>query len=118
MPNIDFKSKIVGVSFDNDDGTSRQELIEDELDDLVQEGETVYLKLLREPHNQYDDKAVAVFSPSGGQLGYLSNQVVESVAPLMDEGIRVCASVVQITGGEGIDINQNQGVNIRIWSEE
>ena len=110
--NLDFHTKVVGVTFPNEDGTDRQDLIE-ELEDRIEKGETVELGLRREPHNVHDPNSVAVLDPDGRQLGFLSRQVVESVAPLMDRGGSVRASVAGLTGG----LTDNYGVNIRVWSE-
>lgn len=56
---------MVGVSYDNDDGTSRQAIIR-----WCQEGEKI--KLVRDPSNRYDPDAVKVCRITGEQIGFLS----------------------------------------------
>ena len=92
-----FFTKIVGVSFQNEDGSSRQELIE-KLNDTLDQG-SIILQLERQQNNPHDSNAVAVCSPEGKQLGFLSKQVCETIAPLLDNGTDVTASVSTITGG-------------------
>lgn len=84
-----FYSKIVGVSFGNRAASVRR--LEDE--ELV--------LLVREPENPADANAVAVFSKSHRQLGYLPARTAEKVAEFMDSGGRVMASVSALTGGGG-----------------
>ena len=112
MRSVDFHTKVAGVTFSNADGIDRQDLIE-ELAEGVQRVGTVSLALKREPGNPYDTCAVAVFDPHGRQIGYLSSKVAETIAPLMDGGMRIQAEVTSITGG---GLTQSFGVNIRVWS--
>jgi len=110
MNQINFHTKVAGVTFTNPDGVSRQDLIED-LEDFFDGSTTVRLGLRREPHNAFDENAVAVLDPRGRQLGYLSKRVSETVAPIMDRGTRVHATLTAITGA---GLSQNYGVNIRL----
>ena len=104
MPNT-FYDKIVGVTKENEDGRSRQEVIEEDL------YEDLELHLEREPDNPYDTNAIAVFaSEYGDQVGYLSGKVAEELAPLMDRGQLVTCQVAEITG----DYDQTKGVNVLI----
>lgn len=98
-------TKVVGVSRRNEDGTSRQELIEElEVGDV--------LDLEREPYNEHDTDAVAVFRQDGQQLGYLRSELAANLAEQMDEGISADAVVLQVTGG---DVERPSfGVNIRV----
>ena len=83
-------TKVVGVSKDNSDGTSRQEIIKTEVeeDDL--------LKLELEPDNEFDSNAIKVLSKNGHQIGYLSRDIAERMrfAILNETDIRVKASWV------------------------
>lgn len=67
----------VGERFANPDGSSRQ----DELGRCFA-GEPIQLR--REPLNPRDPFAVALFSARGGQIGYLSREHAEWLAPLID----------------------------------
>ena len=113
MRQVDFKTKISGVTFSNEDGTNRQELIE-ELDEQMRDGDNIELTLQRDSGNAYDANAIAVLGPDGVQLGYVSRKMAEEIAPIMDRGIRMRALVLAITGD---GLTQNFGVNIRVWSD-
>ena len=105
-----FYTKIVGVTFANQDGSDRQEIIED-LDDLLQQTSHVSLVLVRDPQNPYDHNAIQVHDEQGRQLGYLSRSVCETLAPMMDNGIEVQCTLSQITGHS---LDQNFGINLQI----
>lgn len=72
-----YETAIVGVKFDNDDGTSRR----DYLRRCVVGGA---LSLMREPQNKYDSNAVAVYTPPGVQVGYLGKFLAKTIAASMD----------------------------------
>ena len=99
-----FYTKIVGVTFDNSNGTSRQSLIAD-LDNLPCD-----LQLERQQENPHDCNAVAVLDPQGRQLGYLSRAVADQIARLLDLGSTVQVQATQVTGGWPF----NYGVNLRL----
>ena len=102
-----FFTKIVGVSFDNDNGISRQDLIS-ELDSVP-----CALTLLREVQNPHDSNAIAILDPKGRQLGYLSRSIAQQLAQHLDSGLGIHAHAVQVTGGWPL----NYGVNIKIHYE-
>ena len=83
-------TKIVGVSKDNSDGSSRQKIIKEEVaeDDL--------LGLVLDPENKFDPNAIKVLSKNGNQIGYLSKDIAERMrfAILNETDIRVRASWV------------------------
>lgn len=56
---------VVGIGYENADGTSR-------IDELAKcrRGEPIELRL--EPQNKYDSRAIAVFSVRGVQIGYIT----------------------------------------------
>ena len=99
-----FFTKIVGVSFENENGSSRQDLIT-ELDSVP-----CSLELRRIFDNPHDENAIAVIDPKGRQLGYLSRNIAEQMAPIIDSGLIVQANAVQVTGGWPL----HYGVNIQI----
>lgn len=104
-------SKLAGVTFSNSEtGMNRQRIISK----LSRSGELsagTELKLLREPNNRYDRNAIAVYSPGGEQLGYLSRNDAANVAPKIDRGEKCKVIVQQVTGGDAENV---YGVNILI----
>ncbi len=80
--------KVVGVTFPNTDGTSRQDAIM-----LTRLSYIVSLK--REPNNEYDPNAIAVLV-EGCQVGFLSGEDAQNIAVLMDSGVQFDAVVEQI----------------------
>ena len=80
--------KVVGVTFPNTDGTSRQETISKiSLSSDVQ--------LIREPNNEYDPNAIAVFIDNF-QVGFLAGEDAQNIAVLMDSGVTFEAVVEQL----------------------
>ena len=84
--------KVVGVSLSNDDGSSRQKHLS-----KVNKASDISLK--REPNNEFDSNAVAVYA-NGKQVGYLGNHYASIIAPKLDAGeefeikIRDCGAYV------------------------
>ena len=108
------RTKIRGVSKNNYDGSSRQRII----DVLCHEGDALYL--VRESNNPVDSNAVQVrrvvcVEPDkpriGEQLGYLSRELAEDLAPLLDGGVVMIARILNVTGTEA---GYTEGVNIQI----
>lgn len=87
----DFRLAARGERYANDDGSSRQ----DELA-LCRPGER--LALVREPTNPYDPSAVAIFSPRGVQVGYLSADHASWIGSKIDRGYDVRAIVERVKG--------------------
>lgn len=79
----------VGERFANPDGSSRQ----DELG-RCHPGEPI--RLQREPENPRDPFAVALYSYRGVQVGYIGREHAKWLAPLIDDGRPVVASIVRI----------------------
>jgi hypothetical protein len=100
-----FYTKIAGVSYKNDDGSSRQKY-------LSKCNVREPLKLVRE-FNKYDTNAVNVLTRNGKQLGYLSKDVAKEIAPLLDKGKRVDCEISDLTGG-GLLFKRTRGCNIKI----
>ena len=85
---------VVGESFRNSDGTSRQAEIK-----RCRIGELV--TLIRDPTNRHDDKAVMVISARGRQIGFTSRDY-QWLAERIDEGVPVTACIAAIgAGGAG-----------------
>ena len=98
-----FHTKIVGVTYQNPDGTKRQKFIK-----KCRVGES--LELVRDPKNRYDPRAIEVQRMNGEQLGYLSRDVAGELAPLLDEDRRFEVEISDLTGG----LFKSRGVNISI----
>lgn len=86
--------KIVGVTFPNRDGSSRQAYILG-----VQAGEA--LELRPEPDNPVDPNAVAVYTRSGRQLGYLASQWGNLSSQLQGGAHIDCTAVRRVGGPAG-----------------
>lgn len=70
--------KVVGITFNNDDGTSRQKV-------LSKVNKVSKITLVREPENKFDTSAVAVYA-DGKQAGYLGSYYAKILAPQLDAG--------------------------------
>src|SRR4051794_11866836 len=93
-PQQRFRTAVVGVTFDNPDGSSRQSLIRQ-----LRRGEAV--ELVRDVENKYDRYAIAVHTSSGAQLGFLPAGDAR-LADHFDSGGTASATVVAVTGGPGL----------------
>lgn len=105
-----FHTKLAGVTRDNVDGTSRQDVIEDLEEEIAEKG-TVELRVRREPTNPYDSNAIAVLAPDGRQLGYFSAKVSATLAPILDRGSPIEVAIAAVTGG---GLTHHYGVNVRV----
>lgn len=88
-----FQTKVAGITHFNQNGTSRQSIIED-----CALGEEIVL--IREPDNSYDPRAVKVCLKRGPQIGYLKADVLGNdqgigwcIADNMDKGISYQAKI-------------------------
>ncbi len=109
-----FYTKVVGVTFKNDDGSDRQRIIRD----LMRSGqlkEGSELRLVPEPENPYDANCIRVLSENGLQIGCLSREVAARTAPNIRRGVLYRAFVECLTGG---DVGYAYGLNIRIERAE
>ena len=112
-PTGTIKTKIVGVTKSNPRGEARQDI-------LAQCKKNDPLLLIREPKNRYDPNAIKVCTQSRKQLGYISRELAEDMAPVMDRGNRASARNLNITGddilGCNIAITWQEGVSVaQIW---
>ncbi|AHM61615.1 HIRAN domain-containing protein [Flammeovirgaceae bacterium 311] len=85
-----FKTKVVGVTYSNTDGTLRQNLLKD-----LKEGEPVYL--IRDRKNEHSKYAVAVYNQKNQQLGYLPDD--NRLSSHMDMGGETKAFIFRKLGG-------------------
>jgi hypothetical protein len=84
---------VVGESFKNPDGTSRQALIRTR----SRVGATV--QLVPEPDNPHDPNAVKVCLETGEQLGYVSSEDAHDLANERRTGYRHAAIIHRVIGG-------------------
>jgi single-stranded-DNA-specific exonuclease len=92
-----FHTKLAGVSFEG-----RQEVVA-----RLQPGAPV--RLVRQPDNEFDPNAIAVFAPTGEQVGFLNRRLASVLAPAIDAGAEWDVSVTEVTGGEEAG---SKGVNV------
>ena len=97
-----YETKVVGVSKDNPDGSSRQEIIKREVD------EDDKLLLEAEPTNRYDENAIRILSKKGNQIGYLSREIAEKIKPALDNQTEIHVTAKWVNG------NTMLGVGLRI----
>ncbi len=88
-----FRTKIAGITHDNSDGTSREEILR-----KCFVGE--HLLLQRDYGNAFDEYAIAVLRKTGEQIGFVPRYVafrhpaMNDLAPHIDEGGKVTAHIV------------------------
>ena len=97
----DFNTKVVGVTFGNDDGTSRQEIIKS-----CKSGDDIILKPV--PTTEFPD-AIGVFKKDGKQLGHINADLAAELKERYPNN-PMSVSVANITGGGG----KNFGCNLHI----
>lgn len=92
-----FRTKVVGVTFQNPDGTNRQDIIS-----KCKVGEHVFLK--RDYENSYDQYAIAILRKTGEQIGFIARDVafrhegMNDLAPHIDQGGEVTAKIADFIG--------------------
>lgn len=105
-PTHEIRTKIVGVTFDNDDGSSRQKIISKH----CHTGQT--LKIIHSPMKGYPN-AVKVCLNNGKQLGHLSNDLAKDIVDYSKQGYYIFSKVLSVTGGE--EGKKTRGCNIIIY---
>jgi hypothetical protein len=107
-PEIDkfFPSKVAGVSQENRDGSSRQQI-------LQRCSAPESLRLVPEPDNPVDLKAIAVLRQNGEQLGYLNARLAQETYNRLRKGERWGARLTAITGDD--DPHHTHGANILMF---
>ena len=86
----DFHTKVVGVTFNNDDGTSRQAIIE-----RCKPGEDIIFKPV--PTKEYPD-AIGVFNKRGEQLGHLGAELASEIKTKWGNN-PMSVTIAALTGG-------------------
>lgn len=100
-PEADFHTKVVGVTYKNDNGSDRQKIIS-----KCKAGQDVIFKPT--PSKEYPE-AVGVFTVKGEQLGYLNAELAHDLIHTYPNN-QMQATITTITGGNG----KNYGCNIHI----
>ncbi|MGE3909726.1 MAG: HIRAN domain-containing protein, partial [Chloroflexota bacterium] len=83
---------VAGEAQVNTDGMRRQRIIK-----ACEVGDE--LALVREPNNPYDRDAVAIYTLSGQQVGYIPAEIASAVAESLDTGVQAPAYIAKILGG-------------------
>jgi len=91
-----FHTKLAGVTFEG-----RQDIVS-----RLNPGAP--LRLVRQPDNEHDKNAVAVFDSHGGHVGYLNRRLAAVLAPAIDSGVAYDIEVADVTGGQ----NRSMGLNV------
>lgn len=86
----DFHTKVVGVTYNNDDGSSRQKILS-----MCRDGESVVLRSFK----YQGAPAIAVLTDHG-QIGFLSASLVADIDAMFGKDIIFCATISSMTGGE------------------
>lgn len=105
-----FHTKIVGVTFKNDDGSDRQRIIRN----LIRNGELdegAELFFVPQPTNPYDSNCILVNAGNGQTLGTLSREMAADIAPQIRQGYIFKVFVASQTGG---DIGYSYGLNLKV----
>lgn len=97
----DFNTKVVGVTFGNDNGTSRQEIIKG-----CKAGEDIIFKPV--PTAEYPD-AIGVFNKRGQQLGHLNAELAAEMKNKYPNN-PMSVTINNITGGG----DKSYGCNLHI----
>jgi len=98
-----FHTKLAGVTFEG-----RQESV-------ARLTEGTPLRLERQPDNEYDSNACALYDPFGDQVGFFNRRLAAALAPFVDAGVEYDVTVTDVTGGaEG----ESLGVNVCVARRE
>ena len=109
----EYDHKLRGVSFDNEDGVNRQEILA-KMHEAVTNGENIKLEVERyeyTPEGSPSEPAIRVLW-NGQAIGNLSRTVVQDILGKTDAPITVTANFVQLTGGGSVSYGCNVNVNV------
>lgn len=98
----DFHTKVVGVTFNNDNGTSRQAILKG-----CRSGEDVIFRPV--PTKDYPD-AIGVFNSKGQQLGHVNAELAKELKEKYPTN-PMSVTISEITGG---DNGKTYGCNLHI----
>jgi hypothetical protein len=85
-------AKVAGVSFPNDDGSERQQIVR-----RCKSGEHLILRY--EPDNAYSEFAIQVLRENGEQIGHAPEYLAERICEQNEKGYRSFGVVKCVTGG-------------------
>ena len=94
---------VVGIDRRGLQGGQRQDVIA-----KLAKGEPIVL--IRDPGNKLDADAVALFMEDGHDIGYLPREIAAKIAPRLDSGSPVTASVLAV---ETLDITEGERASRR-----
>ncbi len=103
-----FTTRIAGVSYENPDGTERQEILRS-----LRPGDIA--GLVREPDNPHGSDAIAVVDPHYGQIGYIPGHIATRLAQQLDSGMVGFARIVEIAGGSGDKPHRGCAVEVLLY---
>ena len=83
-----FHTKLAGVTFEG-----RQDII-------ARLAPGTPLRLVRQPENEFDRNACAVYDAAGDQVGFFNRRLAAALAPVLDAGVAFDVEVADVTGGE------------------
>jgi hypothetical protein len=104
-----FYSKVAGVTFENDNGSDRQQILK-----KCKLGEK--LLLIHSPIEGHPNAVKVCRESTNEQIGHLNAKVAEEIAPLLKRKIKVTAEISDLTGGVGD--KKTIGCNIKITKHE
>ncbi len=103
IPSVEvIDTKVVGVSKNNDDGTSRQDIIRNH----VEENDPVSFQ--HDPNNPYDSEAMKVLIKGNLQIGFLKRDIAPKVKSAMENESEIIAKASWVSGEAYV------GVGLRI----
>lgn len=103
-----FYTKVVGVSFTNDNGTDRQKILK-----TCRVGQK--LKLIPAPTKEHPN-SVKVCLENGKQIGHLNDRLGGEISRLISSGGKAEAVITDLTGGTRG--KETRGCNIQVFKHE
>ena len=88
-------------------GEHRQSLIA-----KLRKGEPIFL--VRQPNNEYDSNAVILYAANGKDIGFLPRELAKEIAPRLDKGSPVTATVSSVERFDTEEGKRLLGVRLRL----
>lgn len=99
-------AKVAGVTFPNDDGSERQNIIK-----RCKPGEQLILR--HDAYNEYSMFATQVLRINGEQIGHAPEYLAERICNEIEDGYKVVGVLADVTGGTWS--KPTRGVNIAVF---
>ena len=99
-------AKVAGVTFPNDDGSERQDIIK-----RCRPGEQLILR--HDAYNKYSIFATQVLRANGEQLGHAPEYLAERICGEIEDGYKTVAVLTDVTGGTSD--KPTRGVNFAVF---